>query len=191
MSRMIVFIVVVTMLTMVGSARPVLAESPRPTVDFRGDWVLTDDTGIEFSARLHYSADMQKMRVDLELLGMPMNGVRDMDTGETILWSDHMAGMGMRLPNVTSDKLDGDVTTETKTIGGETCTIWRVKFIRVCLTEENIPVETTAKGFTARLKNIERTEQDPALFKVPADLSVMEMPEAMLGELLQGRGLTF
>jgi hypothetical protein len=167
------------------------AEPPRPTVDFRGDWVLSDGKGMQITADMYYSADSQKMRIDMDQQGMSMSSVRDMESGETIMWSSQMPGMGMRMPTVKDTDFDGEPTADTKTIGNEICTIWKVKTVQVCLTEENIPLEATGEGFSASLENLERGAQDSTLFEVPAGLNIMDMPATMPGGLKPGSGLPF
>lgn len=173
------------------AASPAAAEAPYPTVDFQGEWVLSDDKGTEIRAGMHYSAALKKMRINMNQPGMEMSSVRDMGTGEMLMWSNQMPGMAMRLPTAKDDEFDGEATDETKTIGGENCTVWTLKGAAACLTEENIPIETTGQGFTASLKNLQRTTQDSALFEVPDGLNIMDMPANMPGGMKPGQGMPF
>ncbi len=174
-------------------AAPAFAEQPFPTVDFQGEWVLTSDKGLQMRAQMHYLATPRKMRVDMEQHGMAMSSVRDMETGELVMWSEQMPGMGMRLPS-PKDEYEGERTDESKTVNGEGCTIWVMKMAEVCLTEDNIPLEvTTSNGIRSGLENLERVAQDPAMFEVPAGLNIMNMPTGAAGGAgpQPGQGMPF
>jgi hypothetical protein len=178
-------------------ATPALAEPPYPTVDFQGEWVLSDDNGNLINAEMHYSAANKKMRIDMSQQGMEMTSVRDMESGEMIMWSSQMPGMAMRLPTMDINDFDGERSDEVRTIGSETCTVWTMKDVQACLTEENIPVETSGAGYSASLQNIQRTDQDVSLFAVPDGVTVMDMPANMpgggmgAGGMGAGQGLPF
>ena len=184
---------IATVLAILAGVAPAHAEPPYPTIDFQGEWALSDDNGNVVRADMHYSAANKKMRIDMNQQGMEMSSVRDMGTGEMIMWSNQMPGMAMRLPTMKDDEFDGERTDETKTIGGETCTVWKMKQVEACLTEENIPVQTTGQGYSASLETIERTPQDASLFAVPDGLTVMDMPANMpgAGGMGAGQGLPF
>jgi len=173
-------------------ASPALAEPPYPTVDFQGDWVLGNQQGIEIKARMFFSAAERKMRIEMNQAGMAMTSIRDMDSGYMIMWSEQMPGVGMRLPKINQEDLEAVRTDETRQIGEETCTVWTVKQVETCLTEENIPIQTAAEGFSAKLEGLERVEQDPAMFEVPDGLNIMDMPTNMPGGGPRpGQGLPF
>lgn len=173
-------------------ASPAAAEPPYPTVDFQGDWVLNDGKGNEVRAEMHYSAADRKMRVDMAQQGMAMSSVRDIASGDMIMWSDQMPGMGMRLASIKDDQFDGEPTDETKTVNGEDCTVWEMPTARVCLTEDNIPIEVTGEGFSSGLENLQRTTQDAAIFAVPEGLNIMDMPTNVPGGGPNpGQGLPF
>ncbi|WP_436639912.1 hypothetical protein [Microbaculum sp. FT89] len=167
------------------------AEPPYPTVDFQGDWVLSDGKGMDVRATMHYSAANRKMRINMKQQGMAMSSVRDMASGDMILWSDQMPGMAMRVPNIDANDFDGTPTDEKKTVNGEDCTVWEMKQALACLTADNIPIEVTGEGFGSGLENLQRTEQDPAVFEVPSGLNVMDMPAGMPGAPNPGQGLPF
>ncbi len=173
-------------------AYPVLAEPPYPTVDFQGEWVLSDDKGMQVRAEMYYSAAGRKMRIDMNQQGMAMSSVRDMVSGEMVMWSDQMPGMGMRLPTTKNEDFDGEPTDETKTVNGEDCTVWQMKVAVACLTDENIPVEVTGNGFSSGLENLQRTPQDAGVFAVPEGLNIMDMPTNVPGGGPKpGQGLPF
>ncbi|MEJ8571352.1 hypothetical protein [Microbaculum marinum] len=179
------------LLTVLFTSSPALAEVPYPTVDFQGEWVLSDDNGNIAHAEMHYSADQKKMRIKMQQQGMEMSSVRDMTSGEMLMWSNQMPGMAMRLPTPAGDEFDAEPTDEVKTIGSETCTIWKMKEVEACLTEENIPVQTSGMGFGASLENIERITQDAGLFSVPEGVTIRDMPMTMPGAAGIGKGLPF
>lgn len=171
---------------------PAFAEPPYPTVDFQGDWVLNDGKGMEVRAEMHYSAAEKKMRVDMAQQGMAMSSVRDIASGDMIMWSDQMPGMGMRLASIKDDQFDGDPTDETKTVNGEDCTVWEMPTTQVCLTGDKIPVEVVGDGFASSLENLQRTTQDAAIFAVPEGLNIVDMPKTMPGGgPLPGQGMPF
>lgn len=174
-------------------AGPALAEPPFPKVDFQGEWVLTSDKGVQIRAQMHYLANPRKMRVDMDQHGLAMSSVRDMASGEMIMWSEQMPGMGMRLP-APKDDYEGEPTSQTKTVNGEDCTIWVMKATEVCLTEDNIPLEvTTSNGIRSGLEHLERVAQDPAMFEVPEGLNIMNMPAGGAGGAVPqpGEGMPF
>ena len=170
-----------------GASGGTAAETPYPTVDFQGDWVLEGGTRPTTRAQIHYSADMKKMRLDLDRQGVAMSSVRDMESGETIIWTDRMPGLGMKM-TVTDETYSGERTDETKTVGDETCTIWIIRAGRACLSEDNIPLETTGEEFRATLENLDRSSQDASLFAVPEGLQIMDMPTAPDGGPAGGPG---
>jgi hypothetical protein len=174
-------------------ASPALAEPPYPKVDFEGDWVMTTNKGMVIKAQMHYMANPRKMRVDVNQQGMAMSSVRDMASGDMVMWSQQMPGMAMRLPSPKEDDFEGAPTSETKTVNGEDCTVWQLKATEVCLTDDNIPLEvTTTSGIRTGLENMQRTAQDPALFEIPDGLKIMDMPAAAAGSGPQpGQGMPF
>ncbi len=154
------------------------AELPYPTVDYEADWVVEGPDGESFRSRAHYRAADRKMRIEMTQSGMEMSGIQDIEAGELVFWSDQMPGMAMRVAAGPDDMdVDPRRTEMTQTVDGESCTVWTTPEVEVCLTEDNIPLETSGQGFTAQLANLQRTSQDDALFEVPADLQIMEMPE--------------
>jgi len=186
------FLPIAVCFTLALGVAPAAAEPPYPKVDFQGEWVLDDGKGTAIRAQMHYSAQDRKMRMDMNQQGMAMSSVRDMDTGEMIMWSDQMPGMGMRLATPPHESFDGEPTDETKTVNGETCTVWQMPETKVCLTDENIPVEVTGQGFASSLENIQRVAQDAALFTAPDSLQIMDMPANMPGNGPQpGQGMPF
>lgn len=174
------------------AAAPAAAEQPYPKVDFRGDWVLSDGKGTEVRAEMRFSADLMKMRIDMNQGGMEMTSVRGMPEGDVIMWSNQMPGMAMRLPSIRDEDFDAEMTGETRTVNGAACTVWKMATAEACLTDENIPLEVTSDAHRATLENVELTAQDPALFEIPAGLNVMDMPAGMSGGGPNpGQGLPF
>ena len=171
---------------------PAAAEVPYPTVDYQGEWVLSGESGQVMRAGMRYSASQKRMRMEMNQQGMAMTSVQDIAGGQAIMWSEQMPGMAMRIAIGNVEEFNPERTDETRTIEGETCTVWVVAEARACLTEENIPIETSGEGFTAVLQNLERTSQDAALFEPPSGLQVMDMPAGMPGGGdMMPRGLPF
>lgn len=180
------------MLGAVLAASPLGAETPYPKIDFKGDWALSDGAGTEVRAEMRYSAALMKMRIDMEQQGMGMTSVRQMPGGDMVMWSTQMPGMAMRLPTMHDEDLHAEPTGMTKTVGGEACTIWKMKTAEACLTDENIPLEVIGEGHVSTLTNVERAVQDPALFEIPAGLAIMDMPANLPGGgMSPGGGLPF
>lgn len=172
---------------------PAHAEQPYPKVDFAGDWVLEDGTGNQVQAKMRYSASLKKMRIDMSQMGMEMSSVRAMPEGDMIMWSNQMPGMAMRLPSIRDEDFDAQNTGTSRSIDGQTCTVWLVQTAEACLTDDNIPLEVSGEGHSSRLTNIERVKQDPAHFEVPGNLTVMDMPANLpgMGNMNPGGGLPF
>lgn len=172
---------------------PAAAEQPYPKVDFSGDWVLEDGTGNQVRAKMRYSAALKKMRLDMNQMGMEMSSVRSMPEGDMIMWSNQMPGMAMRLPSIRDEDFDATNTGTSRSIDGQTCTVWLVHTAEACLTDDNIPLEVSGEGHSSRLTNIERVRQDPSHFEVPANLTVMDMPANLpgMGDMKPGGGLPF
>jgi hypothetical protein len=169
-------------------------ELPYPTVDFQADWVVRGPDSEVMDATMHYRASGKQMRLKMQQQGMAMSSIQNMETGEVIVWSDQMPGMAMRIRSETDDPdILPQRTGETKTVNGEACTVWTADRVQVCLTDENIPLETTGEGFSATLRNLDRSTQDAGLFAPPAELRVMDMPTGMPGaeNMMPGMGLPF
>lgn len=162
------------------AAGPALAtEPPMPTTDFTAQWSIEGDGGV-VAAILRYSVAEAAMRIDMTQQGMAMTSVHRLKERRALMWSDQMPGMAMRLqlPERTEDIAR---TAETRSIGGETCTVHVTPEIRTCLTDDNIPLETVGDGFAMRVSDLRRERQDPALFSPPPGLQVLDMPAGMPG----------
>ena len=163
-------------------ATPASAEPPYPTVDFQADWVRIDDGTTTIRARMHYSAALKKMRIDMTRQGELTSSVRDMGTGEMITWSSKTPGEAVRLPKLDNEEFDGAPTGQTMTIGAETCAVWQMKSALSCLTSDNIPLRSTGKsGYATLLENLERKPQDAAIFEIPEGLRIRDMPVSVTG----------
>ncbi len=153
------------------------AEPPYPTTDFSGTWVIQDGNGNEVQAGMHYSASQKAMRMELAPGGMDMHAIRHMDTGDTVVWSSQMGGMGMRLKTPTEVDVDIEPTGETDSVDGESCKVWRVEGGTACLADGNVPLRTKVEGATAELHDLKRGPQDASLFEPPADLNIISIKE--------------
>ena len=160
---------------------PARAEPPLPTTDFSGTWVVQDRGGNQFRADMQYSAEEKAMRMSMSAGGQQMDMIRDMDTGEVVMWSAQMPGMGMRMETPTGQDVDARPTGDMREVNGETCEVWEVEGGTACIGEDNIPLTTEAVSATAELQDLQRTPQDAALFEPPADLNIMDMPGAAQG----------
>ena len=166
------------------------SEAPKPKKDFAGDMVVSGK-GQELVISMRYSTALDKMRTDVKAQGMEMMGVRDMKSGEIIMWSNQMPNMAMRIQGPTDKEIDAQKTGETREIDGVACSVWKVKEATACLTDDNIMLESEAEGMTARMTNLELAPQDQSLFGPPAGVNVMDMPKNMQGLPNFRQGLPF
>lgn len=152
-----------------------MAEPPLPTTDFSGTWSIDDGEGNTVAADVRYSAANRAMRLEMSPGGMAMNAIRDMASGEVIMWTAQMPGMGMRIATPTEFEVDAEATGERQEVNGESCEIWRFEKGTACLAEGNVPLRTVAEGVTAELTELKREPQDAALFEPPADLNIINI----------------
>ncbi|MGE0231500.1 MAG: hypothetical protein AB7O39_06415 [Flavobacteriaceae bacterium] len=168
----------------------VAAEAPKPKKDFAGDMVVSGK-GQELVISMRYSTTLDKMRTDVKAQGMEMMGVRDMKSGEIIMWSNQMPNMAMRIHGPTDEEIDAQKTGETREIDGVACAVWKVKEATACLTDDNIMLESQAEGMTARMTNLEIAAQDENHFAPPSGVNVMDVPKNMQGLPDFKQGLPF
>ncbi|ESR22741.1 hypothetical protein [Lutibaculum baratangense] len=161
-------------------AAPAMAEPPLPQTDFSGTWVVRDGSGDEMKVAMRYSAADGAMRVEISPAGMQISAIRDMQSGDIVMWTSQMPGMGMRVktPADVESRVNATATGETETVRGETCEIWQVDEGRACLGEGNVPLRVEVDGTTAELHDLKREPQEAAHFSPPAGLTVMDMPAA-------------
>lgn len=170
------------------TAIPALAaEPPFPTTDFSGTWVVRDGGGNEFRADMRYSAAKRSMRMETAPGGMEIYAIRDMKTGEIVMWSSQMPGMGMRIATPAESKIEAEPTGEKSSVNGETCEVWTIEQGTACLGAGNVPLRTEVEGTTAELEDLKRGPQDASLFEPPAGLNVMTIKE--LSGAIQGMEL--
>lgn len=167
------------LLAPIALASPALAEPPFPTTDFSGTWIIHDGGGNEFQAEMAYSATDRSMRMDMAPGGVEMHAIRDMETGEMVMWSAQMPGMGLRLDTPKELDVSATATGETRTVNGESCEVWKIESGTACLAEGNVPLQTEADGVTAELTDVARGPQDESLFSPPPGLSIMTVKGAM------------
>ena len=166
---------------------PAMAEPmPMPKVDYEGDWKMDPANGVS-AARIHYSAARNAFRIDMTTQGGQASVVRDMVSGDMLMWGAMSQGMAMKL-NTPNRIPEGDPTGETEQVDGVSCDIWQGSQVRVCVDEDNIPLSATANGTAVRLLNVERKEQPAALFELPAGVQLMELPPAMMKQMEKMNG---
>ncbi|MEM8877969.1 MAG: hypothetical protein AAGD23_08850 [Pseudomonadota bacterium] len=154
---------------------------PLPQTDFSAQWELQGAPEIDGPSRLTYSATLGKMRIDMQSEGQQMTMVRDLNGGESTMWSSMMPGMAMQM-NTGADAIpNGQSTGQSDTVGGEACTVWQVEGSDICITADGIPVRSVGDGVTATMTSIDRSSQDAALFEPPAGVQVMPLPQGMPG----------
>ncbi|MFN0262828.1 hypothetical protein ACKTEK_03020 [Tepidamorphus sp. 3E244] len=156
--------------------------APTPETDFTAQWEITG-TPVDSSkpTRMTYSSELKKMRIDMNMGPQSMTIVRDMTSGEAVMWSDMMPGMGMKVNAGEGFKLEGERTGRTDEVNGESCEIWTSHKMEICITDDGIPVKSEGRGVTATLKSLDRSPQDPEQFALPEGVEVMDMPSAMSG----------
>src|SRR5690606_26225461 len=121
-----------------------LAEAPRPQTDFEADWIMQGAEMPDMTAKMHYSVDLQMMRMEMAHQDMPMTTIRNMATGEMVMWSAQMPGMAMRMNTPTEpDDAEPTPTGETRTIGDEDCDVVLVSDVEICLSTDNIALEVS------------------------------------------------
>lgn len=171
----------------ISAPAPALAEPmPMPEVDYEGDWQMDPANGVS-AARIHFSAARGAFRIDMTTDGGDASIVRDMANGEMLIWGAMSRGMAMKLksPNRIPE---GERTGETDEVNGEPCAVWQGSEVRMCMSEDNIPLSATAHGTAVRLLNIERRGQAASLFELPAGVELMELPPAMLKQMEKMQG---
>lgn len=123
-------------------------------------------------------------------LYMPdMNMAMTMGTADARKYGVSEIFSGVEAKETGSDVIDGERTTRylipaDPKRGMPETTVW--------LTEDGIPVKAEGEGaqgpFSMVLKDLERGEQDPSLFKLPAGVTPMTVPAGLQG-MMQGGGM--
>ncbi|WP_022728797.1 hypothetical protein [Fodinicurvata sediminis] len=150
---------------------------PLPETDFEGEWA---DPGADSSGmKVRYSSDLETMRVEGQSEGASGGMLRNMRNGEMTIWSDQMGEQALQGQIDDMGLMEGENTGETKTVNGETCTIWEVQGSQTCLTDDHIPMEVEHQQGHAVLRNLQRTAQDDSYFSPPEGLEIVPMPDAM------------
>ena len=168
-------------------ACPAVADPmPMPEVDYEGEWQMDPGNGVQ-GARIHYSAILKAFRIDMTTPAGEASVIRDMASGDMLMWGimGQDTAMKLRTPNRIPD---GAPTGETEEVNGEPCAIWVGADVRVCLGEGNIPLSAKAHGTSVQLLNVERREQEAALFEPPAGIKVMELPAAVMKQMEKMQG---
>lgn len=162
--------------------------APLPQTDFTAAWDLSGTPDQMGGSRITYSAELGKMRIDMNAQGQDMTIVRDMNSGQATMWSQMMPGMAMQMDQGERMRLEGQRTGQMDEVNGEPCEIWNSQGSQVCVTEDGIPVRSMGEGVTATMTGLDRSPQDTSLFEVPAGLQVMAMPKGMPG-MAPGAGM--
>lgn len=150
---------------------------PLPATDFQGEWVSA--TGQTPPMTLHYSAARKMIRMDQSAAGANTGMLNNLETGEMVLWNDRMPGRAMSLTRKNPGMQEGEPTAETRTVNGEACTVWVTKEAKLCLSEDNIVLQSDFEHGSGFMRNLERVAQDADLFSVPDGLKVVPVPAQM------------
>lgn len=157
-------------------AFPALAETaPQPSADFEGNWDIEGGGPV----KLHYSAALNIMRMEMSGPEGQAIMLKNFETGEAFNWSPDDPSLVMRMQGERGIDRTADPTGETKTIEGEKCAVWRAPEGDVCFTPDGIWLETRGPGNNSTVTSLKRMPQDQTLFKPPAGAQIMDMPQGM------------
>lgn len=149
--------------------------APQATTDFEADWDVEGGGPI----RLHYSASLHTMRMEISGPAGRAIMLKNLETGEAFNWSPDDPNFVMRMHGERGIDRTAEKTSETKTVGGEDCTVWRAPEGDACFTPDGIWVETRGPDNNSTVRNLKRTSQPETLFKPPASAQIMDMPANM------------
>lgn len=156
--------------------------APMPQTDFTATWQIEGEQLESMGpSRIAYSASLGKMRIDMSGSGQNMTIVRNMETGQALMWSDMMPGMAMQVDTGRNFTLEGERTGQRDAVNGEACEIWTSNGAQVCITADGIPVRSVGQGVTATMTQIDRSPQDAGDFAPPEGLQVMNLPKGAAG----------
>jgi hypothetical protein len=183
---------------------PTLAEPvPLPTVDFEA----TANTMGSGTMTMHHSGD--KARVETDIGPMPITGIMDLKTRKMYVLMA-IPGLGNAAMEVAIGNANyGQVYGTGKRVGsdkvaGEPCELWEMDTakpghenkhfsgpVTVCLSRDYIPlrIEATVNGKHKKVSEVtavKRVKQDPSLFELPKDVTVMKMPKKMSDSIAAG-----
>ena len=154
---------------------------PLPRVDFDGEWQINSANSMS-KAHVYYSAALSVFRIDMTTSGGETSMVRDMAKGQALVWGGLGDGVAMKF-SVPSQNSDVKATGDINDVDGEECEYWKGEDLKVCLSQDGIALRTVAHGRIVQLRNLERKDQDAALFALPDGLQLIEMPSDMLDQL--------
>jgi len=194
-----------------------LADQPvlKPQTGFEGDAVINDSrSGQHMTVRIHGEGDKFRSEMSPQP-GMSMTSVINFKTGKSIMWmkGGPMAQMGNYYFETKLSNKNGPMNMEeaaknadftkkgTKTIAGETCTLWHgqpkdgSKGGTSCITDDGLHLSHTPDGETQpvfEVTRFTRGDQDDALFapppgsqpspfQLPGNMGGGGMPPGMMG----------
>jgi hypothetical protein len=181
------------------SAEPV----PLPTVDFEA----TATTMGSGTMTMHHSGD--KARIETDVGPMPITGIMDLKTRKMYMLMAipglGNAAMEVAIGNANYGQVYGTgKRVGSDTVAGEPCELWEMDGAKpghgnkhfsgpviVCLSRDHIPLRTEATVNGKRKKisevtEVKRVKQDPSLFVLPKDVTVMKMPKSMSESIAAG-----
>jgi hypothetical protein len=177
---------------------PAAETVPLPQIDYAAKGTFAG--GGKMALRHHGGM----LRIDMTMpgMGMPMTGYFDLAAKKALMVVGTAAGrMAMEVNLAEQVGLGVTVGQGERegqdTVAGEPCELWRIDTgragepVHACITADGIALRTDAmvggrKETVFEISSLSRAAQDPAAFRMPADVPVMKLPLPLPGAQLPG-----
>lgn len=180
-SALVSVIIMITTLSINAFAR----ERVYPEKSFRAEVEITED-GETTPAVIYGQGAL--MRFEMNSGDEPVVQIVDMEKDQALMLFDvggQKTAMRLEMDNAL-DRFGLNATalgpaTGKKNIAGFQCSMYQIKESAVCLTNDNIALESVANSSVMRVARLQIGDQDSSLFEVPESYQVVDMGAMMQG----------
>jgi hypothetical protein len=166
-----------------GGLAPQQTEGPQlfGMADFEMEWRLSPQEKV---LRVQFLAAKRRLRIEA-LDGSDQVMLRDLVTGKVVILVTNGARGAFGTMAKPLAAFRPDSVGELREVAGNQCRDFMQEGRKLCVTDDGIPVEVDFGGGVLSATRLMRRAQVPALFEVPADLTLKPVPGDNAGALPQ------